>query len=221
MSFYDCQVSREIAAHDYPFDALGDRFWSKVQVTEGCWEWTAGRNANGYGVFWLDGKMHLAHRLSFGAAPGSPELDHLCRNRPCIRPDHLEPVSHKINMQRGHFGSKIECRWGHEYTEENTFITKATGARHCRICQNVQVYMAGVRRGERKSSKWDYEVSRRIIGNHPDANLESLIMAAMRKADTFNAQVLRVAFSDVWAEFQERYHAPGGYLPGENPQEEK
>lgn len=77
-------------------------------LENGCWEWTATVNVNGYGSTQLGGrkgKRVYAHRLSYEAYKGSiPEgldLDHLCRNRKCVNPDHLEAVSRKINAHRG------------------------------------------------------------------------------------------------------------------------
>lgn len=197
--------------------ALDDRFWSKVQVTEQCWEWLAARNDFGYGLFWIDGAMQLAHRVSYGAVPGSPELDHLCRNHACVRPDHLEPVSHAENMARGHWAMKTRCPWGHEYTAENTFIVKRTGHRQCRACACIRTYLARVKRGEQgqQMSKWDYDVATRILAGDPEPSFAGLIMAAMQRADTTNAAMLRSAFPDVWAEVDARYNAPGGILPGE------
>lgn len=84
-----------------------ERFWSKVDKIdpEGCWLWTAGRDEKGYGTFRLTrGKMTKAHRWSYidafgDHAPGL-ELDHLCKTRACVRPDHLEPVTHRENIRR-------------------------------------------------------------------------------------------------------------------------
>lgn len=68
------------------------RFWVKVNKTPTCWEWTASRRA-GYGAFWLDGKHHLAHRISWSLAGGKCPDDlcvlHKCDNRICVRPGHL------------------------------------------------------------------------------------------------------------------------------------
>jgi hypothetical protein len=79
------------------------RFFTKVNKTDGCWEWAAGRDSAGYGRFWLDGKTALAHRVSYrlayGSIPDGKDLDHICWNRGCVRPDHLRPVTHKENHE--------------------------------------------------------------------------------------------------------------------------
>ena len=81
------------------------RFWAKVNKTENCWIWTASTNGQGYGCFRIDGKTRRAHGIAWALANGPVsvglELDHLCRNPSCVRPSHLEPVTHKVNMLRG------------------------------------------------------------------------------------------------------------------------
>lgn len=76
-----------------------------VVTPAGCWEWAGRRRNDGYGELTV-GKIHqLAHRYQYikhrGPIPAGKELDHLCRNRPCCNPAHLEPVSRALNLQRG------------------------------------------------------------------------------------------------------------------------
>lgn len=83
-----------------------ERFWAHVRKTPTCWEWTAGTTgASGYGVFRANGKATTAHRWAYeqlvGAVPEGLDLDHLCRNRLCVNPAHLEPVTHRENCLRG------------------------------------------------------------------------------------------------------------------------
>ncbi len=82
-----------------------DRFWAKVDKTGECWLWTAGCFKRGYGSFRLNGKMERAHSLSFrlarGDVPKGLVLDHLCRNKRCVRPEHLDPVTQLVNVRRG------------------------------------------------------------------------------------------------------------------------
>lgn len=138
---------------------LPDRFWRKVCITpSGCWQWTAGLFPNGYGRFWFDGRGHLAHRWAYralvGEIPDGLSLDHLCRNRACVNPSHLDPVTTRDNILRGSGlaainAKKAHCPSGHEYTERNTRVKRlASGLseRVCRICQ-----IESSRRYEKKS----------------------------------------------------------------------
>jgi hypothetical protein len=84
-----------------------ERMFAKVLVTEGCWLWTGRRTNCGYGGFsaWFEGKRTTqAHRVSFiaqvGPIPSGLEIDHLCRNRLCVRPEHMQLVTHRQNIRR-------------------------------------------------------------------------------------------------------------------------
>lgn len=119
------------------------RFDNKVNKTRGCWLWTAGTDCGGYGVFRLNGKIRKAHRVSYemayGAIPNGLTLDHLCRTRRCVRPEHLEAVSLKTNILRGAAPSainarKTECNRGHVFNEANTYAFRSN--RQCRLCYN-------------------------------------------------------------------------------------
>lgn len=81
------------------------RFWSHVDADGDCWLWTASRKDNGYGQIFIGGQNVLAHRYAYeslvGPIPDDKEIDHLCRVRHCVNPDHLEPVTHKVNFDRG------------------------------------------------------------------------------------------------------------------------
>lgn len=120
------------------------RIENKIEkVTEsGCWIWT-GYDHGGYGRLRFGGKRSLAHRVVFeltnGPVPEGLELDHLCRVRCCVNPDHLEPVHHRENMLRGDgFAAKqsnqTHCLKGHEFTKKNTYIVPSNRARVCRAC---------------------------------------------------------------------------------------
>lgn len=135
------------------------RFWSKVNFSGPfahrlgrCWEWAGCDGGNGYGKFYLEGKMRWAHRVAYQLEVGpildGLTLDHLCRNPRCIRPSHLEAVTHQENCQRGlrgalhetgsdvnhHNANKEVCKWGHLFDEANTYIHPVTGRRWCRAC---------------------------------------------------------------------------------------
>ena len=83
---------------------LTDRFWSKVAQEGDCWIWRAATNSRGYGVFSTAGVLQLAHRASYEymrcEIPEGLTIDHLCRNRRCVNPDHLDPVTTRVNNAR-------------------------------------------------------------------------------------------------------------------------
>ena len=124
-----------------------ERFWDKVEFSDStCWEWTASQN-RGYGQFWNGERKVKAHRFLFerciAVVPAGYELDHLCRNRGCVNPYHLEIVTHSENTLRGRLPEimrqrqliKTHCPRRHPYDNENTHINPATGARECRACR--------------------------------------------------------------------------------------
>lgn len=123
------------------------RFWAKVDTSGGdasCWPWRGGLFDTGYGAFWLAdaGRNVLAHRWAYeqnrGPIPVGLELDHLCRNRRCVNPSHLEPVTTGENLLRGQTlaarnAAKTHCDHGHRYDARNTLLAK-DGSRVCRAC---------------------------------------------------------------------------------------
>jgi hypothetical protein len=122
---------------------LADRLWEKVDKTATCWNWTAS-TSSGYGQIRLGPTFLKAHRVSYellvGPIPDGLTLDHLCRNRRCVNPAHLDPVPIAVNIRRGLVGSweraKTHCKNGHPFDEENTRLTLDRGKRHrrCRAC---------------------------------------------------------------------------------------
>lgn len=120
-----------------------ERFESKIHKTADCWEWGGTILNNGYGRFMVKKKTVLVHRYSYelyvGEVPEGLVIDHLCRNRRCVNPDHLEPVTNEENLFRG-LGYRImngmddSCIRGHKYTEENTYWPPNGGAMRCRMC---------------------------------------------------------------------------------------
>lgn len=126
---------------------VSDRLWSHVTKGPGCWVWT-GFLRNGYGRLKTgQGDETVAvHRLSYellvGPIPAGLEIDHLCRNRACVRPDHLEPVTSRENVLRGvspiaSFARQTHCKRGHPFDDNNTYLWRGRTAlsRHCRACR--------------------------------------------------------------------------------------
>lgn len=113
-----------------------------VQKSDGCWSWSGANNGNGYGRFYSEGTRIYAHRVAYealvGTVPAGMELDHLCRNRGCVNPAHLEPVTHRENTLRGHTVAAVKarqthCVHGHQFDAANT-LTLHDGTRRCRPC---------------------------------------------------------------------------------------
>lgn len=123
--------------------SVEERFWAKVEKRAGCWIWRgAVSTGTTYGSFYVDRATKVgAHRYSYtllrGAIPEGSDLDHLCRQRLCVNPDHLEPVTRQENVQRGSWGHAMRkhCKHGHPYTPENTHFYR--GARRCRECNRL------------------------------------------------------------------------------------
>lgn len=140
-----------------------ERFWSKVDKTGECWIWQATIIRSGYGHFRIGDKLKLAHRVAYeleiGNIPDGLVIDHLCRNRACVNPNHLEPVTSKTNSLRGisHNTLKTHCPAGHEYSEINTRITP-NGKRKCRTCHKMSEARRRLEVSNRKALSSEQEI---------------------------------------------------------------
>ncbi len=144
---------------------LEDRLWARVDkngplrrpMKTRCWQWT-GATQRGYGSIHVgtsrkDKKMRQVHvvvwEILVGPIPAGLTLDHLCRNRACVRPSHLQPVTNKVNVLRGRGltavnARKTHCKRGHEFTPENTRVNRGSAVngygpfRSCRTCEKLR-----------------------------------------------------------------------------------
>jgi len=131
---------------DKYFDA--GRFFAKVspEPNTGCWLWSGAISGGGYGQFSIKRKIQYAHRVSYvhfvGPIPSGLEIDHLCRTRSCVNPDHLEPVTRRENTKRGNLFKVLaaqkaaitHCPRGHPYSGDNLYRYPSDGRRGCRAC---------------------------------------------------------------------------------------
>lgn len=96
--------------------SVADRFWSKVDKANGCWQWTAGLSNVGYGAFWDGEKMNKAHRLSYELSVGpigeGKLIDHMCHNRTCVNPEHLRQVTSKQNIENHKGAANVQSKSG-------------------------------------------------------------------------------------------------------------
>lgn len=128
------------------------RFWSSVDIGSKyqCWPWRGGVSSS-YGQFAIDGRRDsvrrtTAHRVAYmianGCDPGDLEVDHICSNRLCCNPDHLQAVTHEENIALS-VKRRTHCKRGHEYTAENTYAWEAPYRdrtrimRACRACRKL------------------------------------------------------------------------------------
>lgn len=127
-----------------PRTPAADRFWNLVEVTDSCWLWTGHVLRSGYAGFYTPGKVWKAHRWSYtqmcGPIPDGLQLDHLCRVRHCVNPEHLEPVTPRENVRRGigipaQNAQKTHCKHGHPLEGDNVILVP--GGRKCRTCRRA------------------------------------------------------------------------------------
>lgn len=122
--------------------SIEQRFWNKVEKSDYCWNWKASTFRNGYAQFHPDKNSVLAHRFAYelviGKIPQGMTIDHLCRNRSCVNPAHMEIVTRRENILRGEapaaiHARKTHCPKGHALPETRNKL----GQRICKTCRMI------------------------------------------------------------------------------------
>lgn len=164
----------EALANRWDRERLKERILNGItkNAASGCWEWNHGKTSCGYGAIYVDevqfSTHHVSYELFVGVRPSGFDIDHLCRNRGCCNPEHLEAVTRRENLMRGKTlvaanAAVTHCPKGHEYTPDNTI--KRSGQRSCRQCSRVRASNyyntkrsdAGFMANKRATAKRSYE----------------------------------------------------------------
>ena len=154
--------------------SVEERWWSCIEkASNGCWVWKGVPNKSGYGGLKVNGKTVLAHRFGYemlrGSIPEGMQIDHLCRNRLCVNPEHLEIVTSRVNTLRGDTIAAKEfrqthCIRGHLLSGENLKM-RANGKRICRQCKRIR----------EKLLYWKRKAEKAIMGVEKEMDYEPVV----------------------------------------------
>lgn len=132
-----------------PHPSTAERFWSKVNFTDCCWLWQGALTGGGYGQYQRKPAHRWAYEFCYGKLSDDLSLDHLCRTRACVRPEHLEPVTIRENILRGvgpsaENAKKSHCTHGHLLDALNTYVARSYRNplfiwRNCRTCNREKM----------------------------------------------------------------------------------
>ena len=154
---------------------LASYFWQRVAVIppDDCWYWVGPEQNAGYGCAAFQGVRYLAHRVSWalhnGPIPEGMSMDHLCRNRKCVNPSHLEAVAQRINVQRGVLGQPHEfCKRGHDLAVHGVMRRDGRG-RYCHTCHLERCRNNGA--SQRFRAKERQAMSLRLMASRDPAGL--------------------------------------------------
>jgi len=143
-------------------NSLPDKIRALTRENGDCWEWIGVKTRDGYGKVTRRPRTWMVHRYVYetlvGPIPAGLTIDHLCRNRACINPAHLEPVTRKVNSERGSEAQRTHCPQGHPYDEANTY--RSPRGRFCRACgrEHVKKYLRA-----KRQRAWETVVSALVL----------------------------------------------------------
>ncbi|MFC8463386.1 HNH endonuclease signature motif containing protein [Streptomyces sp. NPDC057250] len=201
---------------DMPGNKLAE-FYGKITRTEnGCWEWQGPQTQAGYGRLNITNRYWYTHRLSHelhtGAIPAGMHVDHLCRNRICCNPAHLEPVSAQENTLRSPVAiaalnaAKTHCQYGHPLTDGNLVSRPGSSGRCCRTCH---LWHIRVSRAKKRGKPFETEPPKDVAPQSSSAARSEVCRNGHRRTEENTLQTTshrrcRICAADARKRYNER-----------------